>query len=124
MGKLTCVLDRIHIEQLEFRARLGVSKRERAEPQRIVCNITLWPQKRSDLGDEIANTVDYSAVAESVRELVGRSEFRLIEAVAEKLAADLVRKFGVTKVMVEVRKFVLSDAEFVSVTATQEAAVG
>ena len=118
------MLDRIHIEKLEFRARVGVSGLERAEPQRIVCNITLWPRKSADLRDEVANTVDYSAVAESVQQLVSRSEFRLIETVAEKLAADLVRKFRVTKVMVEVRKFVLSDAEFVSVTATQEAAIG
>ena len=118
------MLDRIHIEQLEFRARVGVSGRERAKPQRIVCNITLWPQKSMDLEDDIANTVDYSRVAESTKELVSRSEFRLLETLAEKVAAHLVPQFQVRRVTVEMRKFVLPDVEFVSVTATQQAAVG
>ena len=118
------MLDRIHIEQLEFRARVGVSGPERAEPQRLVCNITLWPQKSTDLDDEIANTVDYSRVVESVKDLARRSEFRLLEAMAEKVAAHLVAQFQVTRVTVEMRKFVLPNTEFVSVTATQEAAVG
>ena len=118
------MIDCIHIEQIEIRVRIGVSGQERGEPQRIVCNVTLWPQKIMDIEDDIANAVDYSKVAESVKELAIRSEFRLLETLAEQVVTDLVRKFRVTKVMVEMRKFVLPDAEFVSVTATEEAAVG
>jgi len=118
------VIGRIHIEQLDLRARIGVAEQERAEPQRIVCNVTLWPQKTMDIEDDIANTVDYSRVAESTKELVSRSEFRLLETLAEKVAAHLVAQFQVRRVTVEMRKFVLPDVEFVSVTATQQAAVG
>ena len=118
------MIERIHIEGLELRVRIGVSGQERGEPQRIVCNITLCPQKVMDIEDDIANTVDYSAIAESVKEFAGRSELRLIETLAEKIASHLLAHFGVRKVAIEIRKFVLSDAEFVSVTATQEAVVG
>jgi FolB domain-containing protein len=118
------MIDWIHIEQLEIRARIGVPEHERAEPQRLVCNITLWPQKSTDLDDEIANTVDYSKVAESMKKLASRSEFRLLETFVEKVAARLITQFPVRRVRVEMRKFALPDAEFASVTATEEAAVG
>ena len=118
------LIDRIHIEQLQIYTRVGVPENERAEPQRLLCSITLWPQRTTELGDKIANTVNYSAVTEMVRDLATRSEFRLIETLADKLAAHLLGQFDVSKVTVEIRKFVLPDTEFVSVTATQEAAEG
>jgi dihydroneopterin aldolase len=118
------LIDRIHIEQLSFRARIGVSEAERAKSQRLEANVTFWPQARADLKDLITNAVDYSAAAQAVKEFVGGSEFRLIETLADKLAAHLLAQFGVSRVTVEVRKFVLSDAKFVSVTATQESAEG
>jgi 7,8-dihydroneopterin aldolase/epimerase/oxygenase len=118
------VINRIRIEQLEIRVRVGVSEQERAEPQRIVCNVTLRPQEDLDLEDDIANAVNYSKVAELIKDLATRSEFRLLETLAEKVASRLLTQFRVRKVTVEMRKFVVPDAEFVSVTATQEAAVG
>ena len=120
----TRVIDRIHIEKLELRARIGVLDYERGEPHRLVCNVTLWLLKTMDIEDDIANTVDYSKVAESIKDLASRSEVRLLETLAEKVASHLLTQFRVRKATVEMRKFVLPDAEFVSVTATQEAAVG
>ena len=58
----TFVIDRIHIEQLEIYARVGVPESERAEPQRLVLNVTLWPKKTRPR-DNIADTVNYSEVA-------------------------------------------------------------
>ena len=120
-----CVLiDYIHIEQLALRARIGVSEQERAEPQRIVCNITISPNIGRDFADDVADTVDYSAVADWVKQFAAQSEFRLIETLADNIAKGLLNDFPIRKAVVEVRKFVLSDAEFVSVTVTQQAAVG
>jgi 7,8-dihydroneopterin aldolase/epimerase/oxygenase len=118
------VIDRIHIEQLSFHARIGVSEAERAKPQRLAANVTFWPDRRADLNDLIGNAVDYAAVAQSAREFVAGTEFGLIETLADKLAAHLLAQFGVSRVTVEVRKFVLPDTKFVSVTATQESAEG
>jgi len=118
------VIDCIHIEQLEIRARIGVPEDERAAPQRLACNITFWPHNSATVEDEIGNTVDYAKVAESVKELASASEIRLLETLAEKVAAHLITRFPMRKVRVEVRKFALPDAKFVSVSATEEAAVG
>jgi dihydroneopterin aldolase len=113
------VIDCIHIEQLELFARVGVPISERSEPQRLILNITLWP-KIAELHDDIANTVNYSALADRVKEFVGQHNYKLIETLAEETAAHLLAQFSLQKVEVEVRKFVLPDANYVSVTAVRE----
>ena len=118
------VIDNIRIQALELRARIGVTEAERAEPQRIVCNITISPDIDADLADNVANTIDYSAVAEWVKDFARQSEFRLIETLAENIARGLLSAFPIQKAVIEVRKFVLSDSDFVSVTASQTASEG
>jgi 7,8-dihydroneopterin aldolase/epimerase/oxygenase len=113
------VIDRIHIEQLEVHGRVGVPDSERVEPQRLSLNVTLWP-KIAELYDDIENTVNYSAVAECAKEFVNQHDYKLIETLAEEMAAHLLAQFNLRKVAVEVRKFVLPDANYVSVTAVRE----
>ena len=117
--------DEIHIEQLEVLTRIGVPDDERANPQRLTVNISLWPyQKTSDLADNIEQTVNYSAVAEEARNFVRDQSLNLIETLAHRIAMHLLKTFPAQKVMVEVRKFPMSDAKYVSATATRIACVG
>ena len=113
------MIDRIHIEQLEVRGRVGVLDSERAEPQRLIFNVTLWPEI-AEPRDDIGNTVNYSEVAASLRQFVSRHDYKLIETLAEETAAHLLAHFKVRNVAVEVRKFVLPDTDYVSVTAIRE----
>ena len=113
------MIDRIHIEQLEVHVRVGVPDSERAQPQRLSLNVTLWP-KIAELQDDIANTVNYSAVVECLKEFVSQHDYKLIETLGEQIAAQLLAQFNLRKVEVEVRKFVLPDANYVSVTAIRE----
>ena len=115
------MIDRIHIEQLEVRGRVGVLDSERAEPQRLIFNVTLRPEI-AEPRDDIGNTVNYSAVAERVKEFVRGHDYKLIETLAEETAAHLLEQFNLRKGEVEVRKFVLPDANYVSVTAVRERA--
>jgi FolB domain-containing protein len=117
--------DSIHIEQLEVLARIGVTEAERAKPQRLTLTITLWPKQTfEDLQDDIALSVDYSAVCVAVREMVQESSNKLIETLATQLATHLLKVFPVELVQIEVRKFVVADAKHVSVKITRSAAVG
>jgi hypothetical protein len=43
---------------------------------------------------------------------------------ADRLAAHLLKTFPIQKVVVELRKFVLEDAKYVSATVTRSASVG
>lgn len=114
------MIERIHIEKLKVQAHVGVPADERSQPQRLILSMTFWP-RITELRDELADTVNYSDVAKAVREIVNRRHFKLIETLAETLASELLAQFTVERVSVEVRKFVLPDAEYVSVTAVREA---
>jgi dihydroneopterin aldolase len=117
--------DEIHIEQLEVFARIGVPEEERANPQRLTVSISFWPyQQTSDLADHIESAVNYSAVAEETKNFVRDQSLSLIETLADRLANHLLKTFPIQKVTIELRKFALQDAEYVSVAVTRTACVG
>jgi 7,8-dihydroneopterin aldolase/epimerase/oxygenase len=112
--------DCIHIEQLEIFARVGVPDEERATRQRLTINLTLWPRTGlHELNDDLGRTINYSAVAQAVREFVIGRHDKLIETLAEQVAGHLLARFQIRRIRIELRKFVLPDAEFVSVTLTR-----
>lgn len=117
--------DEIRIEQLEISARIGVPEEERANPQRLIINISFWPyQQTRDLADTIHKAVNYSAVAEETKSFVRGQSVNLIETLADQVAAHLLKTFPIQKVTVEVRKFALPDAKYVSATVTRSASIG
>jgi FolB domain-containing protein len=114
--------DRIHIEQLEVFARVGVTENERSKPQRLTLSITVWPASGfQDLQEDIARTVNYSAVAVTACEFLRENPAKLIETSATQLAAHLLQTFPIQKVQLELRKFILPDAKHVSVSVTRTA---
>jgi FolB domain-containing protein len=114
----------IHIEQLKVFARVGVPQAERAKRQRLVLNITLWPARDlRDLQDAISRTVDYSVLCRDAKDFLSRQSPKLLETLANDLASHLLRKFRVRKISVEIRKFVLKDAAYTSVTVTRRASL-
>jgi dihydroneopterin aldolase len=117
--------DEVRIEQLEVSGRIGVPERERANPQRLTVSISFWPyQKICDVADNIDQTVNYSVVAEETKRFVRDQSVNLIETLADRLAAYLLKTFPIQKVTVELRKFPLQDAKYVSATITRVASVG
>ena len=117
--------DEIRIEQLEISARIGVPEKERVTPQRLTINISFWPyQQTRDLADNIHNAVNYSVVADETKSFVRGQSVNLIETLADQVAAHLLKTFPIQKVTVEVRKFALPDAKYVSATVTRSPSIG
>ena len=116
--------DEVHIEQLEVSTHVGVPEQERANPQRLTVSISFWPyQEIRDVADNIDQTVNYSVVAEETKNFVRDQSVNLIETLADRLAAYLLTTFPIQKVTVELRKFPLQDAKYVSATVTRTASV-
>ncbi len=67
------------------------------------------------LADAIGKTVDYFAVCQRVAAIAGRWRRTLIETLAEDVAEGILREFALDSIVVEVRKFVLENADYVSV---------
>jgi len=117
--------DEIHIEQLDVFTRVGVPEEERAKPQKLTVSISFWPyQQTSDLADHIERTVNYSTVAEETKTFLRDQAVSLIETLAERLASHLLKSFPIQKLTIELRKFVLPDAKYVSITVTRTVCVG
>ena len=113
--------DQIHIERLEILARVGVSDEERSSAQRLTFNITFWPRDHAaTLEDDIARTVNYAAVCAEAKNFVEARADRLIETLADALAIHLLAVFEIRRITIELRKFILPEVEFVSVTVTRE----
>jgi dihydroneopterin aldolase len=112
--------DRIFIRGLQVAARIGVPDLERSVPQRLEIDVVLEGDFRG-LGDDLTRTADYAAAAEWLRAECGRVEFRLIESLADHLAAGLLDIFpSVLAVEVELCKFVLPAAASAGVQVRRE----
>ena len=124
-NELYPLADEVHIEQLEVFTVIGVLEHERKGLQRLIVTISFWPYRRTrDMADDIEQAVNYSAVAEETKRFAREQTVNLIETLADRLAAHLLKTFPVHKVTVEVRKFALQDAKYVSATVTRTASVG
>jgi len=117
--------DEVHIEQLEVFTVIGVLEHERKGLQRLTVSISFWPyEEAQDLADNIEKAVNYSAVAEETKRFAREQAVNLIETLADRLAAHLLKAFPIQKVTIELRKFALQDAKYVSVTAARTTSVG
>jgi dihydroneopterin aldolase len=113
--------DAIRIEQLEVFACVGVPEDERSQPQRLTISITFWPTEQgSELGDDIGRTVNYAEVCAETKKFVQSRSDRLIETLTDALANRLLALFEIRRITIELRKFILPDVQFVSVTVTRE----
>ena len=107
--------DCIRINGFTVPVRIGVPDDERAQPQNLVFDVLLETDFR-DLGDEIARTTDYAAVAQWITEECARREVRLLETLAADLADGLLGNFPqVVSVTLDIRKFILPGTESVAV---------
>jgi dihydroneopterin aldolase len=114
----------IHIEQLRVLAHVGVSRAERAKRQRLALNITVWPSRDlRDVKDALKGTVDYGLLCQEAKTYLSRRSPKLLETMASDLTAHLLRKFRIGKICLEIRKFVLKDAAYASVTVTRQASL-
>ena len=79
--------DLIHIRDLRARCIIGIRPEEREKKQDVDINITLHADLRAaGRSDDIADTVDYSAIKLRVVEETEASRFFLIERLAQRIA--------------------------------------
>ena len=105
----------IIIKGLKIDAAVGVTAAERDNPQRLEVDAVITPLETfAVLADDIHRTVDYQAAAQRIIKLARSRPRHLIETLATELAEMLVREFRAEHAEVEVRKFVLPEADYVA----------
>ncbi len=93
----------IELKGLEVFGYHGVEKGERRDGQPFVFDVSLWPAGEPT-SDDIADTVDYRAVAACVREVSDRAPVQLLETLAAAVADELMARFSPERVRVRIRK--------------------
>ena len=97
--------DTIFIEQLEFYAYHGASDEEQTVGHRYSVDVSLKVDTRTaGHSDNLADTVNYSRVAKRVVAIGTSEQFRLLEALAQRLADVILEEFPVQSVQLRVRK--------------------
>jgi len=98
-------VDTIRIRRLRLPCLIGAADWERARRQEVVLDVTLQADlSAAGRSDRLEDTVDYGRLASRLAALVEASSFRLLEALAEAVAAACLQEPRVRRVEVTVEK--------------------
>ena len=99
------VRDRIELRGLTVRGHHGVFEHERRDGQDFVVDLTVWLDlSAAAASDELADTLDYGALAQRAAAIVGGEPSDLIESVAGRIADDVLTDRRVRAVEVVLHK--------------------
>jgi dihydroneopterin aldolase len=98
-------MDRILINGIEFHGHCGVTAEERKVGQRFSVDVELSVDLSSaGRQDAVSKTVNYAAVSQAVLEVGRKETCRLVETLAERIAATLLDRFRITELSLRVKK--------------------
>ncbi len=98
-------MDKTFITDLVARGIIGVNAWEREKPQEILINITVFADtRRAAASDDLADCVDYRALAKKVQMHAETSARFTVEALANDLAKICLEESHVLKAIVRVEK--------------------
>jgi dihydroneopterin aldolase len=110
-------VDLVSVRDLSVQAVIGVHDWEREITQTLVVTVDLAADARTAARhDDLADALDYSAVARTIASVVRDGRFRLIETAAERIAERLLADHPVAWLRLEVRKPIASGGYTAAVT--------
>ena len=113
-------MDKITIADLEVFYHVGVPEEERAQPQRLLLTVEMAHDfSTAAASDGLSGTIDYQAVVQRLLQFGQGRRWKLIERVGVEIAEMILTEFRPQAVFVEVKKFVLPEARYVSVSLTR-----
>ena len=116
-------MDAITISDLEVTYRVGVPDVERRYPQRLLVSVEMHDDfSEAARTDDLNQTVDYFQVSQRLLYFGEGKEWKLIEKLAEDLVRMILADFGPLSATVEVKKFVVPQAQHVAVRVTRDQA--
>ncbi len=114
-------MSKISIVDLEVFYRVGVPDEDRAQPQRLLLTIEMdFDFSKAVKSDGIADTIDYFTVSQRLLKFGEGRSWKLIEKLAADIADMILPEFKPQSVTVEVKKFPMPEARYVSVVAAKK----
>lgn len=110
---------KISIVDLEVFYRVGVPEEERAQPQRLLLTIDMqFDFSAAAKTDSINDTIDYFAVSHRLLKFGEGKSWKLIEKLATDIRDMIASEFKAQSVSVEVKKFPIPQARYISVSVS------
>ncbi|MGB9604010.1 MAG: dihydroneopterin aldolase [Verrucomicrobiia bacterium] len=113
--------DSITIKDLEVFYCVGVPDEERSKPQRLLITIQIYyPFNKAIANDSISEAVDYQKIVDRLKTFGAGRSWKLIETLAADIARFILKEFNlVSKVEVEVKKFIIPQTKHISAKLTR-----
>ena len=112
--------DFVSVRDLSVRAVIGVYAWERDVEQTLLVSVDMVPEttdvRKAAASDDLADALDYSAVAETITAVLREGRFRLIETAAERVAGRLLADFPLSWLRLELRKPISAGAYTAMIT--------
>ena len=97
--------DCVSVRDLTVAAVIGVHPWEREIEQTLLVSVDMAASLRTAAAsDDLADALDYSAVAATIAAVLREGKFRLIETAAERIAERLLADFRLPWLRLELRK--------------------
>ena len=98
-------MDIIYLHDLRIDTVIGVFDWERRIRQTVILDLEMAADiRRAAASDDLADTLNYKAVAKRLIDFVGRSDFQLVETLAERVAELVLQEFAVPWLRLRVNK--------------------
>jgi len=121
-------LRRVFLQDLVLLAAIGVYPHEQGVTQRIRLNISFGVADEPGLAigrDDLSRTVSYERVLQLVKQLIDEGHVRLVETLAERIAAGVLMDRRIRVIRVKVEKLdVFSELDSVGVEIERRSAHG
>ena len=109
-------MSRINIVDLEVFYHVGVTDEERAKPQRLLITVEMdFDFSTAAMSDRVEKTINYFDVAQDLLKYGERRSWKLLEKLTVNLADLIMARFKPEALQVEVKKFPVPQARYVSV---------
>lgn len=98
-------MDRVLLNGIQCRLRVGVSPQERCEPQDCLVDVEMEHDlSQAARTDDLQDTLDYSRVFSLVQHLSSTEEFVLLERFAGRLAEEICHAVHCETLLIRVKK--------------------
>jgi FolB domain-containing protein len=113
-------MGKIAIVDLEVHYCVGVTDQERAHPQKLLLTVEMNLDFTGPaLTDRVEKTINYQKVADDLLQFGQGRSWRLLEKLVSNLADRILTEYEPDNVVVEVKKFVIPQARYVSASLSR-----
>ena|SRR6266705_1511449 len=110
-------MSKIAIVDLEVSYCVGVTDEERARPQRLLVTVDMsFDFSSASVSDRVEKTINYGEVAQDLLKYGEGRSWKLVEKLVANIADHVLARYKPQSVTVEIKKFPIPQARYVSVS--------